>query len=99
MKPKQKKESPQKYKDRLARLNDMYLMGNISKEEYKEKSATLLKQIADLSKNTPVKTQNFASNWKDVYRKLDEEHKRSFWHSLLQQIVVDKELQVVEVLY
>ena len=99
MKPKQKKESPQKYKDRLARLNEMYLMGTISQDEYKEKSATLLKQIADLSKNTPVKTQNFASNWKEVYHKLDEEHKRSFWHSLLQQIVVNEDLQVVEVLY
>lgn len=99
MKPKQKKESPQKYKDRLARLNDMYLMGTISQDEYKEKSATLLKQIADLSKNTPVKTQNFASNWKEVYLKLDEEHRRSFWHSLLQQIVVNQQSQVVEVLY
>ena len=99
MKPKQKKESPQKYKDRLARLNEMYLMGTISQDEYKEKSATLLKQIADLSKNTPVKTQNFASNWKEVYLKLDEEHRRSFWHSLLQQIVVNEDLQVVEVLY
>lgn len=96
---KQKKESPQKYKDRLARLNEMYLMGTIPQDEYKEKSATLLKQIADLSKNTPVKTQNFASNWKEVYLKLDEEHRRSFWHSLLQQIVVNEDLQVVEVLY
>ncbi len=99
MKPKQKKESPQKYKDRLARLNDMYLLGNISKAEYKEKSATLLKQIADLSKKAPLKTQNFASNWKDLYLKLDAEHRRSFWHNLLQQIVVNQQLQVVEVLY
>ena len=99
MKPKTKKGDPQKYKDRLTRLNEMYLLGNISQAEYKEKSAVLLKQIAELSKKAPLKTQNFASNWKDLYLKLDPDHRRSFWHNLLQQIVVNEQLQVVEVLY
>ena len=99
MKPKTKKGDPQKYKDRLTRLNEMYLLGNISQAEYKEKSAVLLKQIAELSKKAPLKTQNFASNWKDLYLKLDPDHRRSFWHNLLQQIVVSEQLQVVEVLY
>ena len=99
MKPKAKKADPQKYRDRLKRLNEMYLLGNISQAEYKEKSATLLKQIAELSKNTPLKTQNFASNWKELYLKLDPEHRRSFWHNLLQQIVVNEQLQVVGVVY
>ena len=99
MKPKQKKDDPQKYRDRLKRLNDMYLLGNISKEEYTAKSAVLQKQIAECSKNPPLKSQNFASNWKDLYRQLDDEHKRSFWHSLIQQIVVSQSAQVVDVLY
>ena len=99
MKPKKKKDDPQKYRDRLKRLNDMYLMGNISHAEYKEISASLQKQIADLSKTTPLKTQNFVSNWKDLYLQLDEEHRRSFWHGLLQQIVVNQQGQGVAVLY
>lgn len=99
MKPKKKKDDPQKYRDRLKRLNDMYLMGNISHAEYKEISASLQKQIADLSKTTPLKTQNFVSNWKDLYLQLDEEHRRSFWHGLLQQIVVNEQGQGVAVLY
>ena len=99
MKPKVKKDDPQKYRDRLKRLNDIYIMGNISEEEYRQKSAVLLKQIAELSKTPSVKTQNFASNWKELYAQLDEEHKRSFWHNLVQQIVVDQYLQVVGVLY
>lgn len=99
MKPKVKKDDPQKYRDRLKRLNEMYLYGNISNAEYREMSATLLKQIADLSKNTPLKTQNFVSNWKDLYLQLDEKHRRSFWHGLLQQIVVNQQGQGVAVLY
>lgn len=99
MKPKQKKTDPQKYRDRLKRLNDIYLMGNISEAEYKAKSADLQKKIAECSKTTPLKTQNFASNWKELYAQLDDEHKRSFWHNLIKEIVVDEQLQVVAVLY
>lgn len=99
MKPKVKKDDPQKYRDRLKRLNDMYLYGNISEAEYKEKSASLQRQIAELSKNAPLKTQNFASNWKDLYLKLDAKHRRSFWRGLLQQIVVDVENSDFAVMY
>jgi len=99
MKPKEKREDPKKYKDRLARLNDMYLLGTITQEEYKQKSAVLLKQIAELSKKPSLKTQNFASDWKDIYYRLDAEHRRSFWQNLIQQIVVSEQAQVVGVLY
>lgn len=99
MKPKQKKEDPKKYKDRLKRLNDMYLLGNISKEEYTAKSADIQKKIAELSKTPALKTQNFTSNWKDVYLKLDPEHRRSFWHGLVKEVLVNEQLQVVGVVY
>ena len=99
MKPKVKTEDPKKYKDRLKRLNEMYLLGTISQDEYKEKSEVLLKQIAECSKKAPLKTQILASDWKEIYAKLDQEHRRSFWHNLVKQIVVNKQLQVVQILY
>jgi hypothetical protein len=99
MKPKEKREDPKKYRDRLKRLNDMYLMGNISEAEYREKSADIQKKIAELSKIAPLKTQNFASNWKEVYSKLDDVHKRSFWQSLIKEIHVDLENKGFQVVY
>ena len=99
MKPKEKKESPQKYRDRLARLNDMYLLGNISQAEYKAKAVDIQKKIAELSKNAPLKTQNFALNWKELYLELDPEHRRSFWQNLITEIVVDQYLQGFSVAY
>lgn len=99
MKPKVKTEDPKKYKDRLSRLNDMYLMGNISQAEYKDKSAEIQKKIAELSKKPVLKTQNFASNWKDLYHELDEEHKRSFWHKLVKEIHVDLENSGFQIMY
>ena len=99
MQDKKKNESPKKYEDRLKRLNDIYVLGNIDEEEYRIKSAELQQKIAELQKKPVLKTQNFASNWKEVYQLLDDEHKRSFWRGLISEIRVDLERQVVEVVY
>lgn len=89
--PKAKRESPKKYKDRLKRLNDIYLMGNISESEYKEKSADLQRKIADLSKEPKEPPKVFTADWKDVYKLLDDPHRRSFWHSLIKEVKIDKD--------
>ena len=99
MKPKAKKDNPQKYRDRLKRLNDMYLYGNISESEYKSKSAEIQQKIAELSKLPSLKTQIFVSNWKDLYQELDAEHRRSFWRNLVKEIAVSQQGQGVAVLY
>ena len=99
MKPKEKRENPQKYKDRLKRLNDMYLLGNISESEYKTKSAELQRKIAELSKEPKEKEVKFTSNWKDLYLKLDDSHRRSFWRGLIKEIVIDEKAQPVKILY
>jgi hypothetical protein len=97
--PKQKKENPKKYRDRLKRLNDIYLMGNISESEYKEKSAELQRKIAELSKEPKEPVNVFTKDWKDVYRMLDDEHKRSFWHKLLKEVKVNEDGLPIEILY
>lgn len=99
MKPKAKKENPKKYKDRLKRLNDIYLLGNISEAEYKRQSAELQKIIADLSKEQPRKVTKFSANWKDLYKELDEAHRRSFWRSLITEVVIDDNAQPVSIMY
>ena len=99
MKPKYKKEDPSKYRQRLKRLNDMYLLGNISESEYKEKSAEIQRIIADLSREEPVRPNVFTKDWKDVYKMLDDEHRRSFWHGLIKGIRIDENANPVEILY
>lgn len=99
MKPKEKKEDPKKYKDRLDRLNEMYLLGNISQAEYKKKTAELQTKIAELQKIAPLKTQNFSADWKEVYALLDDEHKRSFWRGIVSSISVDIETAGFKILY
>ena len=99
MKPTEKVENPQKYRDRLKRLNDMYFLGNIDEEEYKEKTASLQKKIAELSRVTPPKETKFESGWKELYEMLDYEHKRAFWRNLIKGIEVDMNARPVRILY
>jgi hypothetical protein len=93
-----KKENPQKYRNQLKRLNDIYLMGNISEKEYKIKSADLQQKIASLSKETPKK-EAFTKGWKDVYKMLDAKHRKAFWQNLIREIHINEDLEVTEVLY
>ena len=88
-KPKRKKESPKKYRDRLKRLNDIYLLGNITETEYRKKSADLQRTIAELSKEPKQVEDVFVANWKDVYKMLDEEHRRAFWRNLVSEIKIN----------
>jgi len=99
MKPKVKKDDPQKYRDQLKRLNKIYILGNISEADYQRQASDLQKKIAEMSKNAPLKTQNFASNWKELYAELDDEHRRSFWHNLVTEISVDQYLQPFRIVY
>ena len=80
-------------------MNEMYLMGNIDQTEYKAKSVELQQKIAELSKKPSLKTQNFVSNWKDLYYELDDEHRRSFWHKLVKEIHVDLENSGFQIMY
>ena len=99
MKPKAKKENPQKYRDRLKRLNDMYLLGNISEEEYKSKSQELQRTIADLSKQEQPKQIQFSESWKETYQRLDDEHKRSFWRGLIKGVKLNNNYEPISILY
>lgn len=98
-KPKAKRESPKKYRSQLQRLNDMYLLGNIEKSAYTAKSAELQRIIADLEKAPKEKEHRFTAGWKDVYAKLDKEHKRSFWRQLINEVKIDKDGSFTEILY
>lgn len=99
MKPKQKRESPKKYKDRLKRLNDIYMLGNISEDEYKKTAQSLQLKIAELSKEPTKKEVKFTANWKELYNELDAEHRRSFWRTIINGVKIDENGTPVEILY
>lgn len=83
----------------LSRLNSMYQKGRISEEFYDqeyERLETELKQL-DQKQMTAVITRysrlikTFSGNWLELYHELDNEHKRTFWKSVIKEIHIDKE--------
>ena len=98
MRPKQKSESPKKYQDQLKRLNDIYMLGNITHKEYTAKAKDLQEKIASLQKPAP-KATSFTKDWQDVYAMLDDTHKRSFWRNIISQVVFDEEMRPIKILY
>lgn len=85
--------------EELNRLNYSWQKGRIkSVEEYDSKYDKLTAQIeaanSEISELTD--TPDFdkiksilESGWKEIYRSLDNEHKRAFWRSFVEEIVVD----------
>jgi hypothetical protein len=80
-----------KNKDRLERLKLLFEMGDISLDSYKEKSEKLKQTIARLEIQSGSKSKiELPSNWLEMYQELTPEHKRSWWSSLIKEIVISK---------
>ena len=90
----------ERLKDKLDRLNELYLDGRITKEKYdNDYNATQIK-IQELdSVDISIKKRNLekykkilkSNNALDLYNKLTRENKRLFWYEYIDYIVQDEE--------
>lgn len=95
-KQKIKKATPKKYEEQLSRLNNVYIMGNISTEEYNKTSAEIKAKIASLKgENTeitpiPQDVLNLLSDkeFPTLYDALSREDKQTLWRSVIDKISI-----------
>mgnify|MGYP003289485764 CR=1 FL=1 len=83
----------------LDRLNYSWQKGRIKNvEEYDEKFDKLVSQIEAAHAETEELTQTpdfgriksiLNSDWKEIYQELDDEHKRAFWRSFVEEIHIE----------
>lgn len=93
---KKKKVSPLQYEKQLERLNNVYVMGNISDEEYRISSAEIKAKIADLNaennetQSIPKDVLKLLSDktFPSIYDKLTREEKRTLWQSVIDEIKI-----------
>lgn len=106
-KPKPKpKTDIAKLKERLRRLNVMYMAGNKSDEEYLKEDAELKALIAQAENEAPPPEKDVEplkeilnADFKAIYKTLDQEEKRRFWRGIITEIKFDdKEIVGVEFL-
>lgn len=105
-KPKKKpKSNLPALKERLRRLNVMYMAGNISDEDYLKDDAELKALIAKAESEAPPPERNVEplrellnTDFEGVYKTLDQEEKRRFWRGLIKEIKFDDK-QIVDVIF
>lgn len=99
-----KKPDKQKLSAEIERLNNMYQKGRINDERYDTEYTriiTALEQLSEEPKQPPKRTYEdisaiLCSGWKDMYHRLDREHQRAFWHSIIKQIHLNEENSFVK---
>lgn len=90
-------KSIQSYKEELTRLNTLYQKGRITEDYYEaeyERLSTIISGTDDLELKAKQEKlifveKQFQGEWKELYNKLDNSHKRSFWKQIIEEIYVD----------
>lgn len=79
----------------IDRLNNMYQKSRISEEKYDIEYEILNKKMNDALKTHTVQKRNLEplkkilnSDLLDIYNILDREHKRAFWQSIVEEIII-----------
>lgn len=79
---------------KLERLNDLYIDGNISKEKYLQKRASLEAQISAIVEERKPLSATFKGGWKEGYRLLDSVQKNTLWKATLHHYEMNKDKSI-----
>lgn len=99
-----KKPDKGKLSAELDRLNNMYQKGRINEEHYDREYTRItheLKLLSETPKQPPKRSYEdisaiLCAGWQDMYNRLDREHRRAFWHSLIKQIHLNEDNSFVK---
>ena len=105
-KPKKKpKNKLPALKEKLRRLNVMYLAGNMSDDDYLKEDAELKAQIAKAESELPPPERDITplkellkTNFEEIYKTLDQEEKRRFWRGIIKEVHF-KDKDIVDVTF
>ena len=76
--------------DKLERIKFLYMEGDLSMEEYKEKKNELIGKLNMLSEPAECPNIELPADWKEMYGELSREGKRAFWYQILKEIRYSK---------
>lgn len=83
-----KRKSAQQLNSKLERLKDLYIDGEIDRDAYDTRAASLRKELAELEASLSVEPRTFElpPNWTEMYQTLSPEGKKLFWKKTLREI-------------
>lgn len=109
-KPKYKSDAEKRIKnlkEQLRRLNVVYMSGNKTDEDYFKEDAEIKLAIAKAEKELEISKPRKVDHLKElletdfrtIYKGLDEEGKQEFWQDLIKEIKVNVDKQVTDVIF
>ena len=75
---------------KIERLKEVYIDGDISRDEYRERKKALETEIASITVPS-VTIPTMPATWKEMYNELTEDRKQAFWKSIIKSITVTNE--------
>lgn len=80
---------------KLERLKELYIDGDISKEEYQRQRDKLRLKLNEETPKKPVSIQRIiGDHFSEDYGNFEKEQKKLFWRSIVDHITIDKDLKV-----
>ena len=98
-KKQEKRDETKAIRAEMDRLNTIYMKGRVSEDYYESQYTILEKRLnEEIEKNKIVSVEDykhiqqmFCGEWKSIYEKLDDTHKRAFWKRTIKEIYIDKD--------
>lgn len=102
---KEKQEKPKidedKIRQKMERLTDVYVMGNMSKQEYERRYSELKLKLdfKPVVSNSEKVKELVDTDFLSLYETLNREERRMFWHGLIKEIKIDSECNITDVIF
>lgn len=71
---------------KLVRIKNIYELGDMVFDEYKEKRSSIMAELDSLSTEVKTEIEPLPEGWKNIYQELDIEHKNAFWLKSLDHV-------------
>lgn len=75
---------------KLSRLKELYIDGDLTREDYDARSTALKAQLEELEQSASAQPQpiELPSDWTTTYDALPEEYKKIFWNKTIRRIII-----------
>ena len=85
-----REKEQRRLKGKLERLKEVYIEGDISREEYHQRKVSIESDLASIP-TEQRQLPTLPDNWKETYQSLTKENQQAFWKSIIKQIILTNE--------
>ena len=86
----QRERERKRLQGKLERLKDVYIEGDITKEDYQERKRLLDRELSAIPTDT-AHLPELPKDWKEIYNQLTKDRKQAFWKKTIKRIEMTRE--------